>query len=209
VSSRKAEKERARRDRLAREREHAAAERRSRIRRVVGGVVFIALAAVALGAVVKFSGNQAEAGGPFGQHYRGLQERREAAGVPTMAEADPKVHIHPKLSVYVNGSPIEVPANIGIDPARDSSQMAGLHTHDAEGTIHVEGAPGTTLGQFFQIWGVPFSATRLGPNRAGRGRKVKMWVDGRPSQAFGSLKFADKQQIVVGFGPANAPMPGG
>jgi hypothetical protein len=67
--------------------------------------------------------------------------------------------------------------------------MAGLHTHDDTGTIHNEGQADATLGQFFAIWGVPFSRDRLGPYRAGRDGVVQMWVDGRPSTAWESLKL--------------------
>ena len=145
---------------------------------------------------------------PFGQHYQGLVQRREAAAVPTMMQTmDSRVHFHPILKVFVDGKPVPVPANIGIDPRVDGMQMAGLHTHDASGTIHVEGLTGATLGQFFAVWGVPLSAGQLGPYRAGGGNSVRMWVDGRPSNAFGSLALADGQRIVISFGPPNAPAP--
>jgi hypothetical protein len=99
----------------------------------------------------------------FGPHYDGLVQRRRAAQVPTMMQTmGSRVHFHPLLKVFVNDKPVTVPANIGIDPRAPGMQMAGLHTHDATGTIHVEGVPGARLGQFFAIWGVPFSARRLG-----------------------------------------------
>jgi hypothetical protein len=56
------------------------------------------------------------------------------------------------------------------------------------------------------VWGVPFGEDRLGPYRTGRGKIVQLWVDGRPSSAFGDLRLADEQDIQVTFGPArNAP----
>lgn len=146
--------------------------------------------------------------GPFGQHYARLVQRREAAHVPTMMSTmNSPVHFHPQLKVYVNGRPVPVPANIGIDPAQDSMQMAGLHTHDASGTIHVEGVRGAKLGQFFAIWGVPFSARELGPLRAGSRVRVRMWVNGKPSTAFGGLRLADGQRILVTFGSRGATAP--
>ena len=93
-----------------------------------------------------------------------------------------------------------MPANIGIDPARPPEMMAGLHTHDASGTIHNEAGTGSTLGQFFEIWGVEFSGSRLGPYEANGEEEVRMWVGGEPSQEFGDLALADGQQIVVAFG---------
>jgi len=100
--------------------------------------------------------------GPFGQHYAGLVQRRQAAHVPTMMDS---------------------------------------------GTIHVEGVPGARLGQFFRVWGVPLSTSQLGPYRAGANDAVRMWVDGKPSTAFGQLELVDGQRIVVSFGPRDAPAP--
>lgn len=148
-----------------------------------------------------------EQGGPFGQHYRGLQERRIAAGVPTMGDPRSGEHLHPQLALYAGGKEIAVPVNIGIHPDLPDSEVAGLHTHDEEGTIHVENAAGASLGQFFEIWGVPLDRGRLGPYRGNRESGVRMWVDGRPSRAFGALKLADPQGIVLAYGPHGAPIP--
>jgi hypothetical protein len=146
--------------------------------------------------------------GPFSQHYAGLTQRRQAAHVPTMMDTMKSgVHFHPLLKIYVNGKQIRMPANIGIDPTQDAMQMAGLHTHDTTGTIHVEGVPRARLSQFFAVWGVPLSARQLGPYRAGTNDAVRMWVDGKASSAFGHLKLADGQHILVSFGPSTAPPP--
>jgi hypothetical protein len=125
-----------------------------------------------------------------------------------MAEAEPAVHIHPRLALYARGRALPLPTNIGIDPTRPASEMAGLHTHDSSGVIHVEGARDATLGQFFRIWGVPFGAERLGPYRADGRETVGMWVDGSPSRAFGSLRLADGQRIVVSYGSSARPPSG-
>jgi hypothetical protein len=114
----------------------------------------------------------------------------------------------PRLSVYANGKQIEVPANIGIDPDQPPIAMAGLHTHDESGTIHDEGMPqGATLGQFFEIWGVPFSKTELGPYKASGRKVVRMWVGGKPSSAYGDLQLEDGQRIVVAYGPDSVGPP--
>jgi len=75
----------------------------------------------------------------FGQHYPSMAKRRNAASIPTMMDTmSSSVHFHPRLSVWIKGKQMAVPANIGIDPTQDGMQMAGLHTHDSSGTIHVE-----------------------------------------------------------------------
>jgi hypothetical protein len=151
----------------------------------------------------------APASAPFGQHYDGLVQRRKAANVPTMMETmNSPVHLHPVLKVLVDGREVPVPANIGIDPLEDGMQMAGLHTHDTTGTIHVEGVRGARLGQFFAVWGVPFSARQLGPYHASAGKSVRMWVDGKASDAYGALELADGQRIVVSFARGLPPCGG-
>ena len=183
-------------------------------RRVAGYFVAVILAAAlvaALIAVISSGGgdsSSAAAEGAFGTHFSGLEERRVAAGVPTMS--DPSAggaHIHPRLAVYVRGEQVPLPPNIGIDPYQPPQSMAGLHTHEGGDVIHVENAADPTLGQFFEIWGVPFSATELGPYKAGDSEQVRMWVDGTPSTEFGDLVMEDGQEIVVSFGPSNGPPP--
>jgi hypothetical protein len=204
MATRKEEKERLRQVRLARQQD----EQRSARTRQLGAYALAGLlsAAVLAGIVVMVAGgsggsSSAGAGGPFGQHYDGLQDRETAANVPTMMDTmGSPSHFHPHLAVYVNGKQIQVPADIGIDPSQPSMSMAGLHTHDSSGTIHDEGMPGSRLGQFFEVWGVPFSKRQLGPHQAGGSKAIRMWVDGKPSKAFGNLSLEDGQQIVVVYG---------
>lgn len=177
---------------------------------VVAGFLLVAVvAAIALVAASGDEGSSEPTAGAFGTHFDGLEERRLAAGVPTMS--DPSAggaHIHPRLSVYLQGEQVPLPVNIGIDPARPPDQMAGLHTHDQSGVVHVENAVDPTLGQFFEIWGVPFSPTQLGPHEAKGSERVRMWVDGEPSTEFGDLVLEDGQEVVVAFG-AEADIPPG
>ncbi len=162
--------------------------------------------------VVAGSGDDSGSGeteGAFGTHYEGLEQRRLDAGVPTMSDtAAGGAHIHPRLAVYVRGEEVEIPVNIGIDPSQPPEMMAGLHTHDSSGLIHVENAAEPTLAQFFQIWGVPFSADGLGPHEAGGGEEVRMWVDGKPSREFGELVLEDGQEVVVAYGSERDLPPG-
>lgn len=216
MSSRIAEKERRREQRLEREQAAQRAERRGRARSaiVAGAVAVLALGAVtALGAFGGQDGSASRAAavqGPFGQHYEGLQARREAVEIPTMMQTmGSQAHFHPRLWLFVDGEQLTPPANVGIDPGRDAMQMAGLHTHDGSGKLHVEGVERATLGEFFAIWGVAISNDRLGPHRAMAGRTVRVWVDGKPSRAFGALQLRDGQRIVVSYGRRDAPAPGG
>ncbi len=82
-------------------------------------------------------------------------------------------HIHAHLTIYVNGVQELVPAGIGIGPPlvwEDGFVVSGscfswLHTHDESGVIHIESPIQReyTLGNFFDIWGIPLSANQVGP----------------------------------------------
>ena len=85
-------------------------------------------------------------------------------------------HIHAHLTVFVNGAARQVPAAIGIPGAQAENTPTGpfiasgscfywLHTHAADGIIHIESPVHRTytLGNFFDIWGQPLSAGQVGP----------------------------------------------
>ena len=85
-------------------------------------------------------------------------------------------HIHARLNIFVNGSPRQVPAAIGIPGAQAQSTPQGsfissgtcfywLHTHAADGIIHIESPVQRTytLGDFFDVWGQPLGPNQVGP----------------------------------------------
>jgi hypothetical protein len=85
-------------------------------------------------------------------------------------------HIHAHLTIFVNGAARQVPAGIGIPGAQGQNTSTGtfigsgtcfywLHTHAADGVIHIESPVQRTytLGEFFNEWGQPLSATKVGP----------------------------------------------
>ncbi|HVD06426.1 MAG TPA: hypothetical protein VNB89_10425, partial [Gemmatimonadaceae bacterium] len=88
-------------------------------------------------------------------------------------------HIHAHLTIFVNGTPRQVPAGIGIArPYEVEETPAGafiagapcfmwLHTHAADGIIHTESPVRRTytLGDFFDIWGQSLSPEQVGPAR--------------------------------------------
>jgi hypothetical protein len=85
-------------------------------------------------------------------------------------------HIHAHLTVYVKGSARRIPYGIGIPGAKVQQTPAGpyvgtgscffwLHTHAADGIIHIESPVQRTftLGDFFDVWEQQLSSTRVGP----------------------------------------------
>lgn len=115
------------------------------------------------------------------------------------------MHIHPQLSILVNGTSSIVPAQIGIDPAiwkdhsldrfgmqsmpeMNMSAMAPLHTHDSSGIVHVESTVNRnyTLGEFLDIWGLDFDED-----------VIKMSVDNEPLTNFRDHILRDGEQIKL------------
>jgi hypothetical protein len=86
-------------------------------------------------------------------------------------------HIHAHLAVYVDGRARGIPEGIGIAPPRHEVQTPDgpfvdggscyywLHSHTADGIIHIESPVQRTLtlGNWFDLWGQPLSATQVGP----------------------------------------------
>ena len=64
------------------------------------------------------------------------------------------MHIHPRLSIMIDGQAQLIPANIGVEPFC----MRPVHTHDEPGVIHLEfpNQRDVPLGDFFTIWGKRF-----------------------------------------------------
>ena len=97
-------------------------------------------------------------------------------------------HIHAHLAVFDNGKPRALPGGIGIPGSQvvntDQGPVAAggqciywLHTHAPDGVIHVESPTQRiyTLGNFFDEWHQPLSATRVGDVRG----KVTALVNGK------------------------------
>lgn len=109
-----------------------------------------------------------------------------------------RMHWHPNLNIRINGEDVELPANIGVPSL---TCLRPLHTHDASGQIHVESpiVRDYTLGEFFQIWGKPFSRMQLLEHAADDTHHVTLTVDGKPSEEFEDLVMKDHQQIVLSY----------
>ncbi|MEU4678957.1 hypothetical protein [Micromonospora sp. NPDC023737] len=105
--------------------------------------------------------------------------RVEAAGLPMLGTEGTIEHIHAHLDVIVDGKPVTVPAQIGIDEA--SGQISPLHTHDTTGVLHVESPVKAdfSLGQFFTEWQVALSENQVGGLTAGDGKVLRAYVNGK------------------------------
>jgi hypothetical protein len=136
------------------------------------------------------------------------QAQVEAAGL-VLADAESlTVHYHAHLDVRVDGTPVAVPAGLGINtgpggslPAHGEPGIAVLHTHDTTGTLHVEApaAEHVALGQVFTEWGVVLAAGQVGGYRTGEdGQVVTVTVDGAAVHGDpAKVVLVDRQRIAV------------
>jgi len=144
--------------------------------------------------------NPAPAPGPAGSEGVPVPNAAPLAGLTTAVTGQPAdgiscqtseqtlFHIHAHLTVFVNGSPRQVPAAIGIPGAQAEQTTAGpfigsgtcfywLHTHAPDGIIHIESPVqrSYTLGEFFDEWGQPLGPGQVGPAKG----KVTAIYDGQ------------------------------
>ena len=150
-------------------------------------------------------------------------------GVQCNAGEKTVTHVHTHLTIFVNGQSRVIPYGAGI-PGFQAEQTnnpspAGpgpfvvtgncyywLHVHTTDGIVHIE-SPSTTevftLGQFFDIWGVPLSSNQVG-SATGKvtvfftspGQKPKLYT-GDPR----NLPLGDHYQIQLVVGtPIVAPV---
>lgn len=123
-----------------------------------------------------------------------------------------KFHIHPHLAIIANKHNIELPANIGIDLAKDC--MSSVHTHDNTGIIHIE-APiqkDFTLGDFFYKWNQPLTSTQFMNLPLDSSHALKVYVDQHEVTQPENIILKDKQSILIDYysladGPDPLPAP--
>jgi hypothetical protein len=98
-------------------------------------------------------------------------------GIQCQAGEQLAYHIHAHLAIYVNGTARVIPEGIGIMPPRteqnssegpfvtSGSCLYWLHAHTDDGIIHIESPTQHiyTLGNWFDIWGIPLDSSHVGP----------------------------------------------
>lgn len=125
-------------------------------------------------------------------------------------------HIHVHLSIFdPSGTQIMVPWGIGFVPPytfdRDADEIVGatcgynLHTHDRSGVIHDEAKTDLhlTLGNFFDVWGMPLSTTNVaGYSGTVWVKIVKPGVNMPWSDTIDprTIVLSDKEQVTLASG---------
>lgn len=102
-----------------------------------------------------------------------------------------RFHIHPMLSIVINGEQVVVPANIGIT----NGCMHPLHTHDTTGKLHVESLVQRdfTLGDFFTVWEKPFDSTHILDFTG----EVSVTVNGVKVDTYENTILHDGDEIII------------
>ena len=180
---------------------------RRRRRTTVGLAAAAILAAVAAVVLVGVSGTGGDDADAFEAKPAGLQKRLSEAKLPLASD-----HFHPTVKVFVGGTEVPVPDNIGVG---EGGVSAPLHKHPGDDLLHAEGLKDgeLTLAQVMKIWGVPLSPERLGPHKADGQRAVRMWVKAPgaerfvESREFGRLRLRDAAEIYLAYGtPEQSPI---
>jgi hypothetical protein len=132
-------------------------------------------------------------------------------GIQCAAQEYAVLHIHTQLSMFVNGKQIQVPKFIGAAPTAQGGCLYWIHTHNADGIIHVEApqieAPGGgdyKLGTFFDIWGQPLTRD----NVAGIKGPVTAFVNGAKYDGdLREIPLKSHQRVVLEMGTPVVPAP--
>ncbi len=121
------------------------------------------------------------------------------------------VHWHPKLKIIIKGEEQFIPPNIGIsignniDNHISGMRMSPTHTHESDGTIHLENnkpwlKPETlTLGYFFKVWGKNFNSSCIFEYCSGHAETLTMTVNGKSNYEFDKYMMHDKDEIVIEY----------
>ncbi len=115
--------------------------------------------------------------------------RDSASRVPYLDPNIPLVqHIHVRLHIFIDGRQQTIPAKIGLTRSR----ARAIHTHEADGVIHMETQDLTqyTLKDFFDVWGQPIERP---------GYTLTMTVNEKANQEYGALVLIDNQRIVLTY----------
>ncbi len=138
---------------------------------------------------------------PWYPEITNLRARLADIGLPALNAEGTVLHIHQHLDLIVNGTPVTIPAGIGINEA--AGFISPVHTHDTSGIIHVESniVRDFTLGEFFDIWGVRFTKDSIGGYTTSATSTLTVYANG--SLVSGdprNLVLASHQEIVVEYG---------
>jgi hypothetical protein len=107
-------------------------------------------------------------------------------------------HIHQHVAIFDHGRPVGIASDVG--RPLTANCLYWLHTHTSDGIIHVESPVFRTftLGQFFDIWGEPLSASAAASARG----PLRVYVDGSAYRGDPrKIELDQHADIVIEVGP--------
>jgi len=113
-------------------------------------------------------------------------EVANVTGVPCLTSE--AFHLHPHLTIMIDGTEEPLPANIGV--LEGCTQE--LHTHELDGVIHVESDvdKGYTFADFLNVWGLGLEQS---------GYITRLTVNDEFNENDTSFKLEDGQEILLEF----------
>lgn len=127
----------------------------------------------------------------------------------SLADNDPNIiaqggiHWHPQLAIYVKGTQVPIPPNVGLGPQYAGTpgydpqmRMAAMHTHDDVPLVHLEYMNGpirkedATLGAFFTMWGKDMRSF---------GSNMRMTVNGKENTDYENYVMRDGDVIELNY----------
>ena len=121
------------------------------------------------------------------------------------------IHWHPILKIIINGQEQFIPQGIGINIGNNiDNQVSGMrmsptHTHESDGTIHLENnkpwqKPETlTLGYFFKVWGKNFNSSCVFDYCSNENGTLTITVNGHMNSEFDKYIMYDKDEIIIEY----------
>jgi cyclophilin family peptidyl-prolyl cis-trans isomerase len=137
----------------------------------------------------------------------------EALETRAMMAADASDHTHSHLEIWIEGTKVAIPANVGL--FSDHAEI--IHTHHPHGVLHVE--PGDTpeteiavptIGDFFTIWRTKggiggnkpnafFDNTRIFDSVVDANHTLKFYVNGVENNDFQNHIFDFSEELVIRY----------
>jgi hypothetical protein len=155
--------------------------------------------------------------GPVFADVRAVKLGQTIDGVTCQQVEKIAFHTHAHLTLFVSGNAYVIPYGIGIGPpiaglntsvgafVTKGSCFMWLHTHAADGIIHMEAPKLTafTLGQFFDIWGIKLSRDQVGSHKG----QVTAFYNGKVwTGDLANIPLPSEAQIQLDIGkPIVAP----
>ncbi len=140
---------------------------------------------------------------PWPSETSQLRARLGAIGLQVLTGEGQAQHTHEHLDPFVDGRPVVVPANIGINAVERFLSPFTPTMRQGSSTSSRRSSAISHPGQFFDVWGVRFDARCVGGVCDGNGQTVSVFVNGQPFLGNPrSLVLSAHEEIVVALGTA-------